>query len=104
MADLYTDAPAPRGQRSTPKTPKIDHGDLAFRFELAALDRRLRADRTLKAVTNFRIQGLHNMQLERLMKVVARAHSDTERATFLETVADDFRMRAYQERTAPHAA
>ena len=104
MADLFFDAPISRRQRPTPKPQKIDCIAVAFRFELAALDRHLRAERVLKAATNFNIDALTDEQLDRLMNAVAPAYSDGERAELLETVADDLRLKAFLERTGYHAA
>lgn len=104
MTDLFFDAPTPRGQRPKPKPQKLDLSALAFRFELAALDRRLRAERVLKAATNFNVDELSEQQLDRLMNAVAHAYSDGERAELLETVADDLRLKAFLERTGHHAA
>lgn len=104
MADLFFDTPCRHGHRPLPKTMKLDYTALAFRYELAALDRRLRADNVLKAATHFSIEGLDDMQLDRLIEAVVSAYNDRDRAAFLETVADDLRVKAFQERTAHHAA
>jgi hypothetical protein len=104
MADLFFDAPIPRGRRPIARPVRIDYIALAFRHELAALDRRLRAANVLKVATNFSVEGLDHAQLDRLMEAIASAYSDRERAEFLETVADDLRVKAFQERTAHHAA
>lgn len=104
LKDLFANSPTPRGQRPTPKVQKLDLFDVAFRFEMAALDRRLRAERVLKAVANSNSDDLSNSQRDRLMKAIARAYDDLDRAEFLETVADDFRMKAFHERTERHAA
>lgn len=104
LKDLFTDSPTPRGQRPTPKPQKLDMVDVAFRFELAALDRRLRAERVLKAVAGFDSDELSDSQRDRLMKAIVRVYEDQDRAEFLETVADEFRMKAFHERTERHAA
>lgn len=104
LKDLFTDSPTPHGQRLTPKPQKLDLFDVAFRFEMAALDRRLRAERVLTAVAGFNGDELSDSQRDRLMKAIARAFEDQDRAEFLETVADDFRMKAFHERTEQHAA
>ena len=105
MADLFFDAPTPHGQRPTSKPVKVDHVALAFRFELAALDRRLRATRVMQAATSFPVDGLDDTELDQLMTAVARAHSDTERAELLERIADDLRWKEFQqgERMVSHA-
>lgn len=104
MRDLFTDTPTHRGQRPTPRPQKLDLVAVAFRFKMAALDRRLRADAVLQAVANFDSDELSDSQRERLMKAIARAYADRDRAEFLESVADDFRCKAYEERKADHAA
>lgn len=104
MADLFSDAPRPDRERSRSSPPKLNRVALAFRYELAALDRRLRADNVLKAATNFSVEGLDDMQLDRLIEAVASAYNDRDRGAFLETVADDLRVKAFQERTIHHAA
>ena len=104
MADLFIDSRVPPRQCSLPRPPKTDLNGVACRFELAALDRRLRADRVLNAVARFTIDKLSEKQLDRLMNAIGRAYSDQDRADFLETVADDLRVRAFQERTVHHAA
>jgi hypothetical protein len=103
MADLFFKASSPHGHRPMPKAVRIDYAALAFRYELAALDRRLRADNVLKTPTNFSVEGLDDMQLDRLILAVASAYNDRDRADFLETVADDLRVKGFQERTAHHA-
>ena len=39
------------------------------------------------------------MQLDHLMGAVAQAYTGRERTKLLETVADDLRVKAFQERT-----
>ena len=104
LKDLFTDHPISHGQRPIPKPQKLDLSALAFRFELAALDRRLRADAVLQAVENFSSDDLSDSQRDRLMNVAARAYADRGRAEFLESVADGFRWKAFEERRNPHAA
>ena len=53
MRDLFTDSPIPSNLRSIPTPRKVDPRDLAFRFELGALDRRIRAQRVLTAAKNY---------------------------------------------------
>ncbi len=104
LKDLFTDTPVHPGQRPTPKSQRPDLVAVVFRFELAALDRRLRADAVLKAVADFNGNDLSDEDRDRIINVVARAYADVDRAKFLETVADDFRMKAFHERTDRHAA
>lgn len=103
MRDLFVDSPISHGQRPTLKLEKLDLVNTAFRFEMAALDRRLRADAVLEAVGNFN-GDLSDQQRDRLMNAVAHAFEDRERAEFLETVADDFRWKAFEEGRKAYAA
>lgn len=104
LKDLFTDNPTSHGQRPIPKPQKLDLVAVAFRFELAALDRQLRADAVLEAVAKFNGDDLSEKEQDRLMKAVARAFEDKDRAEFLKTAADDFRVKAFQEREDRHAA
>lgn len=104
LKDLFTDTPVHPGQRSTSKPQKFDIVAQTFRFELAAHDRRLRADAVLQAVADFNSAELSDQQRDRLMNAVARAYADQDRAEFLEAVADDLRLKALYERTKRHAA
>ncbi len=103
MADLFTNNPIALGPQPIPSRQRLDLDDVTFRFELGALDRRVRAAQILKAVATFSADEMKDEERDRLMKAVARAHADMDRAAFLETVADDLRMKAYQERKSPHA-
>lgn len=104
MADLFTDSPTAPELSQRPTGQKLDLAEVAFRFELGALDRRLRAKRVLNAAGNFTIATLSEQDLDRLMNVVARAYDDLDRAEFLELIADDFKLKSFQERTNRHAA
>ena len=104
MADLFTDCPGSTNQEHPLPPQKLDLIDVAFRFELGALDRRLRAERVMTAAQQFHPDELTDPQLERTMNAIASAYADLQRAEFLESVADRLRMHAYPERIAPHAA
>ena len=106
VADLFYDAPTPHEHRPTPKPARTDYAALAFRFELGALDRRLRAEHVNQAVNTISINELHDHDLDRLVDVVACAHADIERAELLEGVADGLRAKAFarKERTVSHAS
>src|SRR5262249_2757536 len=97
-------APIPHGKRPTPPPPKTDRVALAFRFELAALDRRLRADQVLTAIRTLDAVKFTDETSERLMNAVASAYRDVERADVFEHVADTLRWTAFHERTMAHAA
>ena len=105
MADLFFDAPTPCGQRPVPKPVKINLVALAFRVELGALDRRLRAERIIQAVNSISIKELPDNDLDQLVDAVACAHEDVQRAESLECVADDLRLKEFEraERTVGHA-
>lgn len=104
LKDLFTDTPVHPGQRPTPKPQKLDLSAVAFRFEMAALDRRVRADAVLNAVARFSSAAITDVERDRLMNAVARAYADRERAQFFETVADGLRMKAFHKREDLHAA
>ncbi len=104
LKGLFTDTPTSRGQWPTAKPQKIDLVAVAHRFELAALDRRLRADAVLQAVGNFTGEELADPQRDRLINAVAQALEDRARAEFLEIMADDFRWKAFEEGRKAHAA
>jgi|CXWL01.1.fsa_nt_gi hypothetical protein len=105
LADLFLEPlRASHIPRPMVRPKRIDRVKLAFRFELAALDRRLRVERILKAVTGFRGDRMQEEERDRLMKVVIGAYEDSERAKFLEIVADNLRVKVFQERMASYAA
>jgi len=104
IADLFYDPKARSAHRLIPKPLKLDRVALAFRVELAALDRRLRAERVLTAARNFNGATLTDEMRERLMAAVASAYRDFDRAGVFEHVADTLRSRAFHERTRAHAA
>lgn len=104
LKDLFINGPVPPGPRSSPPPKKIDLDETAFRFEMAALDRRLRAERVLAAIAPIGNEGMEDEHRDRLMNVVARAHHDQDRAAFLESMADDLRAKACEQRSAHHAA
>lgn len=83
---------------------RLDLKALSFQLELAALDRRLRADAVLQAVADFRGDELTDHDRDQLVNAVARAFEDINHAELLEHAADDFRLRVFQEKEARHAA
>ena len=97
--DLFFDSPLPRGHRSAPRPVKIDRVALAFRYELAALDRRLRAERIIEAGKQLDVAGLSDSELDRALNAITKAHADEERAELFECVADTLRERDFSERT-----
>lgn len=104
LADLFTNSLS-TPDRLLPIPPqKLDLNGLAFRFELGALDRRLRAEHVLNAVENFHPDELDDHQLDQLLNAIARAYGDRKRADFLETVADGFKVKAFHESAGHRAA
>ncbi len=104
LRDLFMDAPLSQRQRATLLPQTLDLTAIAFQFDLAALDRRLRAEQVLTAVAAFTGEGIEDSQRNRLVKAVVRAYRDRERAELFEGVADALRVMAYEERIARHAA
>lgn len=97
--DLFFDCGRPdrRGPRPAPTPPRIDRIALAFRFELAALDRRLRAERVTQAVKSISINELPDHDLDRLVDAAARAYADIERAELFEGVADGLKAKTFAQ-------
>jgi hypothetical protein len=106
IKDLFFDALTPHGHRLPSKPMKIDLVALAFRFELGAMDRRLRAEHVNQTVNAISINELPDHDLDRLVDAVARAYADIERAELLEGVADGLRAKAFARKkgTVSHAA
>lgn len=89
-----------RSRKPLPPPPvRIDSGALAFRAELGALDRRLRAERVLGAIPLSVGDDLSDTVRDRLMEAVASAHADEEQADRLEYLADALRTKDFCERT-----
>ena len=82
-----------------PKPVPVDRIALAFRFELAALDRRLRAENIIEAANGLDLSSLDDADLDRALGYVAQAHADVDRADLFEHVADALRERDHAERT-----
>src|SRR5262245_14346163 len=81
----------PRPTRPRKETP-LDRSAIAFQFELAALERRLRAEKVLSAAKGF--ISLTDLQRDRLMNAVASAYADLETGELFEYVSDGLRLRA----------
>lgn len=97
--DLFFNAPLPRGFRPTPKAKPLDRVDLAFEFDLRALDLRLRAERIREAGQRLHIATMTDADLDRALNYIACAHDDVQRAELFEHVADGLRERDFNERT-----
>jgi hypothetical protein len=88
-----------RVQRPLPPRPvRVDRRALAFRYELAALDRRLRAGKVLTATEAITDNALTDDIRDRFMAAVASAYTDLDRAELLEHVADALRWKDFHER------
>jgi hypothetical protein len=98
VQDLFTDAPLARGKRSAPKPVRVDRLALAFQFELAALDLRLRAEKIIEAGKLLDVNGLSDHELDLAIGHAAQAHADVKRAELFEGVADDLRTKEFLER------
>lgn len=97
MTDLFYDsgrANASR-QRMQPK-PRVDLRHVAFRFDLHAFDLAERAKRVLGAATGVDPTDWSDDELDRVLRAVASAYTDRERATFLEEMAFSLRSKAIE--------
>lgn len=101
MTDLFLE---PRQASPVPspmvRPKRIDRAKLAFQFELAALDRRVRAENIFKHLPSLDHSTLPNSDLDRLMTIMASAYEDREQAERLETMADILRCRLLQKGAA----
>ena len=98
LRDLFLDSPSPRGQRPTPRPVRVDRVAVAFQFELAALDRRLRAEKILDLATDLDIATVNEDELDRVLGYVAQAYRDNEQAILFAGVADGLREKDFAER------
>jgi len=96
--DLFYDSTTNhRRTRPAPKPARVDRVKLAFSFDLAALDLRLRAERIIEAGKHLNIAVLTDEELDRALDHIAHAYVDQERAELFEHVADTLRMRDFTE-------
>src|SRR5262249_8379258 len=102
LRDLFTDTPPSSGQR--PKPARVDRVDLAFHFEVAALDHRHRADTILDSSKGIDVSALTETELDQALACVDRAYGDIERAELLEQFADSLREKERTARERPRAA
>jgi len=84
--------------RPAPKPPRIDRVATAFMFDLAAFDHRQHADRILEAATGLDASQLDDEELEQALGSVAVAYRTRGRAELLEDVADDFRVKVWEDK------
>lgn len=95
-ADLFYDAGLPHTCRPIKKAPRLDRTEIAFQFELGALDRRLRAEAVLAAAHSR--DALIDAQQDRLMNAVACAYQDLDEAERLEDLSEVLREGAWRRR------
>jgi len=86
------------GQRPILKPKEIDLVALVFRFEQAALDRRLRACRIIATANVLDVASLNDAELDQALSAAAQAHAEVERAELCEAVVDNLRLKAFSER------
>ena len=98
VADLFIDAPVTGQKRRTPRVTHIDRTALAFRYDMAALDLRLRAERVLSGAAGLDSALWSDEEHDLAMQAMGRAYADQERAAFVEGVADDLRAKDIAER------
>ena len=94
---------ARRQRPLSPPVSRIDRRAIAFRFELAALDLRLRAERIMEAGKRLNADSLNDDNLDRALGHVAQVHTDIQRAELFEGVADDLRMKEFVGKDGDHA-
>lgn len=97
-ADLFFDTTLPRGHKPAHQPIRVDRLALAFRYDLAALDLHLRADRIVAASQALSLETITDDDLDRALSHVAQAWADVERAELFEGVADDFRLKEFLEK------
>lgn len=98
LKDLFTDVPTSHRQRPTPDPVKIDRVAVAYRFDLCALDHRLRAERIFSSAAKVTPAQLNDDDLDHALDLIEQGHNDIAQAEFLEGVADDLRMKQFLER------
>lgn len=104
LTDLFTDSPGLPNQHPIQVRQKLDLDEVAFQFELGAIDRRVQAERILTAAKKFHPDEMTDNQLERTLNAIAGAYAHRDRAAFLETVADGMREKSFCERMNRDAA
>lgn len=98
VADLFMDAPASGEARRMPRAARIDRTALVFRYEMVALDLRLRSERVLSEAAGLDTALWSDEERDLAMKAVGRAYADQERAALFEGVADHLRAKDVAQR------
>jgi hypothetical protein len=96
--DIFYDASRSRNIPPLAELKRPDRVAIAFRFELRALDLRLRADRIQEAGQKVNLATMTDTDLDRALELIFSAYADIERAELFEHVADDLRGRDFIER------
>ncbi len=98
--DLFFDVldQNPQQRKRPAPTVRVDRRALAFQYDLAALDLRLREDRIVAAGKNLDVAGVSDDELDRAIAHAMQAHADVERAELFEGVADDLRFKEFLEK------
>lgn len=99
LRDLFADSLLPHSHRPVPKSPRINRAALAFGFEVAAFDRRMRADHILDSAQDLNVSMMTEAELDRAVRSVGQAYSDQEQAERFEDVADSLREKEFAERS-----
>lgn len=99
VSDLFfDDARNPRGYRPQPRPPRLDRIARAFTNDLAALDRRIRAEQILDVAKDIVLSALNDDELDLALTHIGKAYRDFEQAELLEHVADRLREKDFNER------
>ena len=105
LVDLFVGPPRIAKPETIAKRTRVDRSALALQFELAALGRRLRADRVLQLARSLDTSRWHDNDFARALWAVERAHADLSFAQVLEYVADSLRWEFWlNEREVTNAA
>src|SRR5262249_25779904 len=76
ISDLFADAGMKEDTRRPLREARPDRGALAFRYEMAALDRRLRAEKILDAATGLDISTMNDDEVNQGLSHVGQAYAD----------------------------
>lgn len=107
VAEILGIHPTARASPRLPVPPALKHVDrraLAFKFELAALDLRLRAERIAAAAAQINIVSLNDEELDHALELLDQGHADIARADLFEHVADVVRLQDVLERKKTDAS
>ena len=80
-----------------PKPPRVSRRRIALDFELHAILLQERAEKTFHAASGLDCTSWSGADFDKAMDAVGRAHDDLAYAQVLFDVADDLRLKAFQE-------